>query len=171
MIKACWAFEGGRQVPRPGRPSALPDSGLPRPEDVEDWAERIVRRDGRPRVTQDDLKRAACWLALGRDVPERAKLTKQAEISRVVNCYRLLADPENLEEIAKWNNPEREARRREIYSLERCGLAERQLRQWCAYFNGGEGEWRELADARFSAFRRYVWQQVYGRKRKEAVPA
>lgn len=168
MLKACWVFEGGRQMPRPGRPSALPDSGLPRPEDVEELAARIAQRDGRPRHTADDLKRAACWLALGRDVPDRAKLTRQADISRVLNAFRLLANPDNLEEVAKWLNPEREARRNEIFAIERrSGFAEKQLRQWSAYFNDGAAEWRELGDAQFAAFRRYVWQEAKGRKNEK----
>lgn len=153
----------GSVGPRPGR--AEPRGGLPTPTDVEEMAGRIAAREGLPRVTEAVLRRAARYLALGRDVPDGAALN-DADLDRLLDLFRLLTAPESIAPIMAWESPDDARRTRIVHGLRRCGVPEGRLRAWCHHFNRSHGsDWASLPIAKLQGFSRYVWGRVKGKNR------
>lgn len=69
-------------------------------------------------VTADDL-RHACNLIASSGHTDSSDRLKQSEINRCLVLWRLLADPDNLDTIADWDDPEDAERRSFVRFLER----------------------------------------------------
>lgn len=96
----CWV--GGSANPRPaiGRPTAHPDSGLPTPDQVDQVASQIARREFRA-AQEKDLRRAVRMIALGRDSASASTLSWK-DLQRVVLAFEILADPDNIDRTLRW---------------------------------------------------------------------
>jgi len=161
--RANWTKDAGRIVPKPGR--SEPTGGLPTPTDVEDMAGRIAAREQRD-VTEADLRRAARYLALGRDVPSGANLN-DADLDRVLALFRLLSAPDAIAPIVAWENPDEAQRARIVRGLRHCGVPEGLMRSWCNHFNPEHGgDWPSLPAAKLQGFSRYVWGRVKTKRAK-----
>ena len=72
-------------------------------------------------ATPDDLRHGVHVAALGRD--KSSKDLTNAELDRVVQALRLLADPDDLDAMMGWLHPENEERRRRLWWIENRCLA------------------------------------------------
>lgn len=81
-------------------------------------AEAVARRECRAPLP-DDLRHGVHVAALGRD--KSSKVLTNAELDRVLVAMRLLADPDDMGSMVKWEHPEAEERRRRMWWIRhRC---------------------------------------------------
>lgn len=171
--RKCWLANwckdaDGRIVPLEGR--AEPLGGLPTPTDVDDMAARIAARDGGV-VTEAILRRAARYLALGRDIPSGTTLSNP-DLDRVLDFFRLLSAPDTIAPVVAWENPDEARRKRLVHGLRNCGVPDAQLRAWCGYWHLEHGaDWPSLPIDALQGFTRYVWAQRAKRKTSRSTPA
>jgi hypothetical protein len=80
-------------------------------------AEALARANQRG-VTADDLRHGCHMYAIGRDRPH-LELKPAVECSRVFTLFKLLIEPEDLDAVMDWQNPERDERRRLVVGIQR----------------------------------------------------
>lgn len=158
--EACWHRVGGAIQPRPGRPCALPGSGLPTPDQVEQVAVRYARAEFRA-VTEADLRRAIRALACGRDV-RSADALSHGQLQRVVAAMRVLADPDDLNSIIAWDRGTSPTRRALVGRIEASGLPDLVVSE-IARSIYGTGAWRTLPDSSLAPLSRLVWKRAQAR--------
>lgn len=65
---------------------------------------------------QDDIRHAVHVVALGKD--KSSKDLTNREFDRVLCLLRLLIDPDNLEEVIRWENPDLDERKRLVWFID-----------------------------------------------------
>lgn len=81
-------------------------------------AEAVAQRECRA-VLPDDLRHGIHVAALGRD--KSSKVLTNAELDRVLAAMRVLAMPDDVDAMVKWEHPEAEERRRRVWWItHRC---------------------------------------------------
>lgn len=161
-FQANWSMDRG--VPVLLAQPAYPDKA----EEIDRVARAAVHKLHRA-VTQDDLRHASHVVFLG--CKKSSKDITNDELDRLIACYKLMIDPDNLKAVMDLNNPARAQRRRQVQGIENSGVKEHTLRAWCAHFNGGRTDWRDLPDGNFTRFVGYVWQRVKGSAANKAAAA
>lgn len=73
-------------------------------------------------VTADDLRHACHVHATGRD-KTHMDLDKKAEVSRLFTLFKLLIEPNDLDAVMDWENPERDQRRRYVSLIKKYPFA------------------------------------------------
>ena len=74
-----------------------------------------LARAGHRAITPEDLRHACHVVALGRD--KSSTDMDNQETDRVVTLFRILADPDDLDAILAWTNPENSERKRYVASI------------------------------------------------------
>src|ERR1043166_2597450 len=69
-------------------------------------------------VTADDLRHGCHVYAIGRDKPH-LELHPTNEVSRVFQLFRLLIEPNDLDAVMDWQDPDRDERRRLVVGIKR----------------------------------------------------
>lgn len=108
--KANWRSVEGLVVPNPDRVLCAELTA------VESAAHQLAVADHRA-VCVDDLRKGCHVVAVGR--PRSSKALTNAELTRVVSLFNLLAEPEDLSAVVAWQHPEIEARKRVVTLIER----------------------------------------------------
>jgi hypothetical protein len=164
--QACWIRDKGAILPRAGRHSAAEGSGLPRPDDVDRIAADFARSEIRP-VNESDLRRACRLISLGKDIPDAADLGNGHEVERVVCCFKLLANPDDIGAGMTWTNPDRDSTRRWIHGIRRSGFSDTYI-QSVASSLYADGHWTGLPPHRLRALSELVWRKKKARDRSAA---
>lgn len=163
-----WRTEKGSVLTREGRPVNEYATA------IEYVASRLALRESRGQKP-DDFRYAANYLSTshlaqikGRKPAGKlsSKDLDEAEIDHFLTLCDLLLDPDNVEAVKLWLNPDEGQRARIVYGLSGCGVPESTLRGWCYWANKDHGsDWRSLPIEKLQAFARYAWGRSKGWKR------
>lgn len=133
-----WRMVGGRLLATRRKSDAATLAGQLH-QAVWTAAEQIALQ-GHRAVTAEDLRHACTVAALGRYKSSKDFDNKEAD--RVTTLFRLLENPDDIDAMMDWNDPERSARRRVMWSIEHAAP---------------EGYVRRIAEDRFGTSR---WEDL-----------
>lgn len=105
---------GWRDVARVLSPSAVLDAS-DHHRRVHEAAIALAQQEGRA-MAADHLRHGAHVIALGRSISSD-DLKRPADIDRVFNLFKLLANPENIAAAIKWENPDMADRERLVWRI------------------------------------------------------